>query len=155
MASEFITSGIVVQSRDAHGVVRSASVDRAVLDATTPLVVLIDADSASAAEVVASALQDAARAKLVGEQTSGTGTWLASVSLDDGSLLEIGTAEWLTRNGRSVWQVGVAPNVEVALPDRAEPVTPAHFRRSGKLSLQSAGDAQLLKAVQLLGRGGS
>ena len=43
VASEFIASGIVVRSRDADGVVRSASVDRAVLDATTPVAVLIDA----------------------------------------------------------------------------------------------------------------
>ena len=44
VASEFIASGIVVQSRDGDGVVRSASVDRAVMDATTPVVVLIDAE---------------------------------------------------------------------------------------------------------------
>ena len=149
VASEFIASGIVVQSRDADGVVRSASVDRAVLDSTTPLVVLIDADSASAAEVVASALQDAGRATLVGEQTAGTGTLLASVSLDDGSLLEIGTAEWLTRGGRSVWHVGVAPDVQVALPVGAEPILPSDLRTQSAAQGLAA-DTQLERAGDVL-----
>ena len=155
VASEFLASGIVVQSRDADGVVRAASVDRPAIDTTSPLVVLIDADSASAAEIVASALQDAGRATLVGETTFGTGTGLAEFRLDDGSLLEIGTAEWLTRNGRSVWRAGVAPDIAVALPDRAEPVAAADLREAGGDSLQSSNDAPLLEAVRLLGRGGS
>ena len=150
VASEFLASGIVVQSRDAAGVIRSASVDRPVIDATTPLVVLIDADSASAAEVVASALQDAKRAILVGETTFGTGTGLADFRLDDGSLLEVGTAEWLTRTGRSVWHVGIVPDVEVALPDRVEPVVVADLRRGGDSSLQASRDAQLLRALSLV-----
>ena len=99
--------------------------------------------------MVASALQDAGRATLVGEQTAGTGTLLASVSLDDGSLLEIGTAEWLTRNGRSVWHVGVVPDIEVALPAGAEPILPAGLRtQSASRSL--AADTQLGRAVDLL-----
>ena len=149
VASEFIASGIVVQSRDTDGVVRSASVDRAVLNATTPVVVLIDVNSASAAEVVASALQDAGRAKLVGEQTAGTGTGLADYWLDDGSLLDIGAIEWLTRDGRSVWHVGVAPDVEVALPVGAEAILPADLRTQ-TASRGVAADTQFGRAVDLL-----
>jgi C-terminal processing protease CtpA/Prc len=65
-------------------------------------------------------------------------------------MLEIGTAEWLTRNGKSVWRVGVVPDIKVAMPDRAEPITPADFRRGGDSGLQSSGDAQLLEALSLL-----
>ena len=80
--SEFLASGVVVRSPDAGSVVRAASVDRPTTDATTPLVVLIDADSASAADVVASALPDAGRAFLFGDRTAGTGTGLTGFSLD-------------------------------------------------------------------------
>ena len=150
VASEFLASGVVVQSRDAAGITRSASVDRPVIDATTPLVVLIDADSASAAEVVASALQDANRATLVGETTFGTGTGLADFQLDDGSRLEVGTAEWLTRNGRSVWHVGVVPDVEVALPNGVEPAVVADLRRGGAPGLDGSSDAQLDRALSVV-----
>ena len=103
---------------------------------------------------MASALQDAGRAKLVGETTFGTGTILTDFGLDDGSVLSIGTVEWLTRAGRSVWHTGVQPDVVVQLPAGASPLTPATLRSLSEPGLLSSGDAQLLEALQLL-RGGA
>ncbi|MGO9178974.1 MAG: S41 family peptidase [Candidatus Limnocylindrales bacterium] len=150
VASEFLASGTVVQGRDRAGVVRAVPVDRAVVDPKIPLVVLVDGGTASTAEVVASALQDAGRAKLVGETTFGTGTLLTDFGLDDGSVLSIGTVEWLTRAGRSVWHTGVRPNVVVQLPAGASPLTPAELRTPPDSGVLSIGDTQLIEALKLL-----
>ena len=63
------------------------------------------------------ALQDAGRAKIVGQTTYGTGTVLGEFELSDGSALRVGTVEWLTPDGRRIWHEGIAPDVPVALPE--------------------------------------
>lgn len=68
-----------------------------------PLVVLINSGSASAAEILAGALQDAGRAVLVGETTVGTGTVLTPFRLANGAQLLLGTQEWRTPTGRQIW----------------------------------------------------
>ena len=93
--SEFVASGPAVQMRDRSGTVRVAYVDGGIVDGTTPLAVLVDGDSASAAEMVAAALQEAGRAVLIGQTTFGTGTGLAGYYLADGSVLEVGKARGL------------------------------------------------------------
>ena len=150
VASEFLASGVVVQGRDRFGVVRAAMVEPRWGDKTTPLVVLVDADSASAAEIVASALQDAGRAILVGETTFGTGTTVVDFNLDDGSVLSIGIYEWLTRNGRSVWHSGVRPDITVAMRDGTTPITPSELAALAPGELGSSRDAQLIAAMTLL-----
>ncbi len=151
VASEFLTSGVVVQGRDRFGVVRAAMVDYPPADKNTPLVVLVDADSASAAEIVASALQDAGRAILVGEKTFGTGTTMLDFNLDDGSVLSIGIYEWLTRSGRSVWHSGVRPGITVAMRDGTTPITPSELAALAPGALGTSRDAQLIAAMRELG----
>jgi carboxyl-terminal processing protease len=153
VASEFLASGDVLAGRDAAGVVHEVLVDRDVVDPTTPLVVLIDAGSASSSEIVAGALQDAGRATLVGETTSGTGTILSDYPLDDGSVLSIGTLEWLTRNGQSVWHTGVTPDITVGLPAGTAPLAPGDLVGLGVTGLKSYGDIQLLRAMSVGGPG--
>ena len=150
VASEFIASGVVTKSRDADGVVRSAEVHRAAIDTTTPLVVLMDGESMSSSEVVASALAEANRATLVGQATFGTGTGLNVFELGDGSALLIGVQEWLTGAGRSVWHTGIAPEVRVSLPDGVLPLTPGEVAKLDPAGLAASGDTQLLRAVELL-----
>jgi carboxyl-terminal processing protease len=77
-----------------------------------PLVVLIDGDSASAAEITSSSISDNDRGILVGQQTAGTGTVLLPMELSDGSMVLIGTELWLTANGDVIWHVGVEPTIE-------------------------------------------
>jgi carboxyl-terminal processing protease len=153
VASEFLASGVVVQGRDRFGVVRAAMVDYPPADKNTPLVVLIDAGSASAAEVVAGALQDAGRAILVGEKTFGTGTTMLDFTLDDGSVLAIGIYEWLTRSGRSVWHSGVRPDIAVAMRDGTTPITPSELAALAPGALGTSRDAQLIAAMRELGYG--
>ena len=124
--SEFVASGPAVQMRDRSGTVRVAYVDGGIVDGTTPLAVLVDGDSASAAEMVAAALQEAGRAVLIGQTTFGTGTGLASYYLADGSVLEVGEGAWLTRDGESAWRTGVQPDITVA--GSGKPLTPPQVR---------------------------
>ena len=93
-----------------------------------PLVVVVDGTTASSSEIVSGALQDAGRAKIVGETTFGTGTVLGEFTLSDGSALRIGTVEWLTPEGRRIWHEGIAPDVPVTLPDGVVPLTPDDVR---------------------------
>jgi carboxyl-terminal processing protease len=80
-----------------------------------PLVVLINGNSASAAEITSSALQASGRAQLYGETTYGTGTVLLPFTLDDGSIAMLGTDLWLTADDKQIWKKGVDPDVEVSL----------------------------------------
>lgn len=115
-----------------------------------PLVVLVDGDSASAAEVVTGALQEAERATIVGEGTAGTGTVLNDFEFDDGAVLSIGVARWFTPSGRSAWHTGLTPDITVELPDGVTATTPDAVRTAG---LDGSGDTQMLAALDLLADG--
>jgi carboxyl-terminal processing protease len=76
-----------------------------------PLVVLVNGGTASAAEIVAGALQDRGRAILVGSQTFGKGSVQAPNTLSDGSDIEMTVGHYLTPDGRSLDGVGITPDV--------------------------------------------
>ncbi len=82
-------------------------------DVTTPLVVLVDGATASAAEVVAAALQDRNRAVVVGSRTFGKGSVQEPSRLSDGSGLELTVGRYLTPSGRAIEGVGLEPDVHV------------------------------------------
>jgi carboxyl-terminal processing protease len=83
-------------------------------DTTVPLVVLVDGGTASAAEVVAAALQDRNRAVIVGSRTYGKGSVQEPRALSDGSAIELTVGRYLTPAGRSIDGVGIEPDVAVA-----------------------------------------
>jgi carboxyl-terminal processing protease len=89
-------------------------------DTTTPLVVLVDGGTASAAEVVAGALQDRGRAILVGTRTYGKGSVQEPRPLSGGSAIELTVARYTTPNGRSLEGVGLEPDIEVPAGSPAE-----------------------------------
>lgn len=83
-----------------------------------PIVVVTNGGSASASEILAGALQEAAGATVVGEQTYGKGTVQVSFNqlFDDGGLIKMTIAKWLTPNGNWINEKGVTPNVIVEPP---------------------------------------
>lgn len=103
-----------------------------------PLVVLVNQGSASASEILAGALQDNGRAKLVGEQTFGKGLIQSLFDLSDGSGLAVTVAKYETPNHRDINKLGITPDWEVSLD--SIPVT-----RAG-----TASDRQYQAAVELL-----
>lgn len=154
VASQFLNSGDVLQEKGAQGQVIKVGVKPGGLAVDTPLVVLINNSTASAAEIVAGALQDARRARLVGETTFGTGTVLNQFGLSDGSALLLATQEWLTPDGRVIWHKGIGPDVPISLAANAAPLAPPSVQGMTWQELQASGDAQLLKALELLGATG-
>jgi len=80
----------------------------------SPLVVLVNEGSASAAEIVAGALKDLHRAVIVGARTFGKGTVQNMIELDDGSGLKLTIAKYLTPNGTNIHHVGIEPTVVVS-----------------------------------------
>jgi carboxyl-terminal processing protease len=150
IASEFVGSGNVYVERNAQGEEKATAVKPGGLATTIPLVVLVDNGTASAAEIVSGAIQDAGRAQIVGEKTFGTGTVLGEFPLADGSALRIGTVEWLTPKGRVIWHNGIAPDVKVARPTDAQPVVPDDLRSMTAAQAGAIKDPQLAKALQLV-----
>ena len=83
-------------------------------DIVTPLVVLVDGGTASAAEIVTGALQDRDRAVIVGARTFGKGSVQEPTTLSDGSAIEFTIGRYLTPSGRVIDGVGIVPDVVVA-----------------------------------------
>ncbi|NCP11437.1 MAG: S41 family peptidase [Sphingomonadales bacterium] len=84
-----------------------------------PVVVLVDAGSASAAEIVAGALQDQHRGLVMGEKTFGKGSVQTVVPLSAETALRLTTARYYTPSGRSVQEGGIAPDIRV--PQLSDP----------------------------------
>ena len=83
-----------------------------------PLVVLVDKDTAGAAEVFAAALQENGRATIMGEQTAGKGVQISLFQLpSSGDGIKLVTAQYLTPKGRMLHGTGVTPDVEKTLVD--------------------------------------
>ncbi len=150
IASQFLASGLVYIERNAADERTEHPVSPDVVATDLPLVVLVDGNSASSAEILAGALQDAGRAKIVGETTYGTGTVLGEFELSDGSALRIGTVEWLTPAGRRIWHEGIAPDVPVALAEGVVPLTPDDVRALTAAAAGSVADAQLARALEVV-----
>ena len=114
VAEQFIGSGIIVS----YKVNESEKVFRAVNSnpIKVPVVVIINRNTASSAEILAGAFQDRNRGVVIGERSYGKGSVQELISLDDGSKLELTVALFLTPSGRIIEEVGITPDLAVA-PD--------------------------------------
>ncbi|RUQ32855.1 PDZ domain-containing protein [Peribacillus cavernae] len=81
-----------------------------------PLVVLIDKGSASASEIVAAAVSEAADVQLIGEKSFGKGTVQTAQDFKDGSNFKYTAAKWLTPKGNWIHKKGIKPDIGVSLP---------------------------------------
>ena len=118
--------------------------------------ILIDNNTASAAEITAGAIQQhRPDVSLVGEKTYGTGTILSTYLLSDGSALVLGTEEWLLPNGESIYHKGLQPTQPVALPSNVVPLSPLVAKEDSYTlqQIKASDDTQLLQAIKDLSSG--
>ena len=85
-----------------------------------PISVLVNGNSASAAEILAGALQDYDAGTLVGTTTYGKGIVQSVLPLSDGSAVKLTSAEYFTPNGRNIHGIGIDPDVEVEYNKESE-----------------------------------
>jgi carboxyl-terminal processing protease len=114
VADTFIDNGIIVyiQGKDKANRKDFFAAKNA-NEIAVPLVVLINAGSASASEIVAGALQDHKRALIVGERSFGKGSVQTIVPMADGSAIKLTTALYYTPNGRSIQAKGIEPDLKI------------------------------------------
>jgi carboxyl-terminal processing protease len=150
VTSEFLKGGDVMLEQDSRGQQKKVPVKPGGTATDIPLVVLVDEGTVSAAEIFAAAIQDHERGKVVGTKTFGTGTILMTFRLQDGSAVNMAVARWLTPKGRSLWHVGLQPDVEVSLPRGGTILRPEEELGLDADHLAKSKDTQLLKATELL-----
>src|SRR5881392_158070 len=144
--SQFVSSGQTFETHWRSGVNRH-QVGALHGAPNIPLVVLVDANSASAAEIVAGSLQVHKRAKLVGTTTYGKGSVQEDFPLSDGSDLHLTVERWFLPNGQTIDHKGLTPDVSVKLAN------PTDSYDVGQPSQGYAKDTQLIAALDLLSGG--
>jgi len=118
IASEFLKEGATVVIEEEASGKTTLKVNRRGLLIDTPLIILINKGSASASEIVAGALRDNERAKLIGETSFGKGTIQQAEDLGGGAGLHVTIAKWLTPNQIWVNGKGLTPDIEINLDSK-------------------------------------
>lgn len=150
VASRFQDKGPVLLRKEAQATPEPVGVREDVETVELPMVVLINNGTASAAEIVTGALQDADRATVIGERTFGAGTVLHSFTLSDGSVMLLAVEEWRTPDGRVIWHQGLAPDIEAGQPPEARPLLPITETEMKPEDFEAYTDPPLHRAVDFL-----
>lgn len=123
MADLWLDQGVIMSEVKADGTQRELKATPGQAAAAAPLVLLIDGGTASASEIVAGALRDHGRARLVGSPTFGKGSVQLIHELADQSSLHVTNAQWFTPSGMQISGQGLAPDTSVA--DSEDPLAVA------------------------------
>lgn len=122
IVSQFLSHGVVAYERGLDKRLHPLSVIPGKVLTRTPVVILVNGGTASAAEITAAALRDNGRAKLIGTRTYGKGSMQSVYALADGSSVRITDRLWLTPHRDSIQSVGLHPDItvnEIATPGGA------------------------------------
>src|SRR6185295_875375 len=145
VADKFLADGLIVSG---SGRVQQARFEQFAhpgdLLEGVPTVVLVNRGSASASEIVAGALQDHHRARIVGETTYGKGSVQTVMPLGEGMAIKLTTSRYLTPSGRSINGSGIEPDIVVHNADAN-----AQYRGAGG-SASLRDDSQLFEAIRLI-----
>lgn len=147
-AGQFLPEdAVVLHEVDARDNTTTHRVQGSGLARDLPLIVLINPGSASAAEILAGALQDNGRAKLVGESTVGTGTVLRPFTLSDGSVVRLGVTNWLTPNHKLIKGEGIQPDIKVEQKAAVEMISSAQLETLDAAAVRTHADRQFQAAL--------
>lgn len=117
VSDEFLSSGVILTTRGRGGeLIQEFSARRRGTRPKWPMVILINEQTASAAEIVAGALSDQQRAVLVGARTFGKGSVQNLLALPGGSALKLTIARYYTPSGRSIQAEGILPDIAAEQP---------------------------------------
>jgi carboxyl-terminal processing protease len=132
----FLDSGVIVSTKgreNAHNIQATAHKDQK--QRNYPIIILVNGGSASAAEIVAGALQDNKKAIILGTRTFGKGSVQSILPLSDGSGLRLTTARYYTPSGKSIQTSGITPDIEIPFltPDEKPKESSPQFIREENL----------------------
>lgn len=128
---------LITKDRDGNEEIEKAKKNPIV---NVPIVVLTNGNSASASEILAAALKDNGKAKIVGEKTFGKGVIQELITLSDGSGIKITIEEYFTPNKNKINEIGIKPDEEVFLPEDV----------ISSYKIDRKDDTQLQKAIEIL-----
>ena len=138
ITDELLPEGMIVYTKDKQGNIQKLESNPGQLE--IPITLLINENSASASEILAGALKDRNRAKLVGTTTYGKGVVQTILPIPDGSGIKVTISKYYTPNDISIDGIGIAPDYEVELP----------LELMLKPKLEDKEDPQLQKAIEVI-----
>ncbi|MEK3808589.1 S41 family peptidase [Bacillus sp. FSL H8-0547] len=149
MSDIFVPKGktiMQIENKDGTKEVQKSQNDSAV---NVPVVVVVDNGTASAAEIMAGALNQSAGIPIVGEKTFGKGTIQTAKSFEDGSSIKYTIAKWLTPDGSWIHEKGIEPQHKAALPAYANLpyLNPEKELKQGDSSAEVKAAQQMLQAL--------